>query len=125
MFRTARSPLGTLALLIVLAPSIAGCMSTQHIPFNNTAKLDRITGVTTRSGREIPFFEPGASVTNDTLYAVDRRGQLILPTDSIARVWNRKFSAVRTVGLVGGLALVGAAIAGFSALGNMKFFPSQ
>ena len=58
-------------------------MSTQHIPFNNTAKLDRITGVTTRSGREIPFFEPGASVTNDTLYAVDRRGQLILLTDSI------------------------------------------
>jgi hypothetical protein len=125
MFRTTRSPLGTLALLLLLAPSIAGCMSTQRIPFDNTARLDRITGVTTRSGREIPLFEPGASITNDTLYAVDRHGQLILPTDSIARVWNRKFSAVRTVGLVGGLALVGAAIAGFSAVGNIKFFPSQ
>jgi len=128
MFRTARSPLGTLALLLLLASSIAGCMSTQRIPFDNSARLDRITGVTTRSGREIPFFESGASITNDTLYAVDRHGQLILPTDSIARVWNRKFSAVRTVGLVAGLGLVAASVVaavGANALGNTQLFPSD
>jgi hypothetical protein len=29
---------------------------------------------------------------------------VILPSDSIAQVWTRKFSVVRTLGLVGGLA---------------------
>jgi hypothetical protein len=112
MFRTARSPLGTLAVLLVLAPSIAGCVSTQHIPFNNNAAgLDRITGVTTRSGMDIPFAQPGAQIRNDTLYAIGRSGQVILPTDSVARVWNSKFSSGRTVGLVLGLVAAAAGVA--------------
>ena len=119
MFCTARRPVGTFALLLLLAPSIAGCMSTRQTPFNNNAVgLDRITGVTMRSGREIRFWQPGASITNDTLYAVGRQGQLILPTDSIARVWNRKVSPVRTTVLVAGLAVVGIAIAGAISFGN-------
>ena len=108
MFRSAHSPLGTLVVLLFIAPLIAGCMSTQRVPFNNTVGLDRITGVTTRSGMDIPFAKPGAQITNDTLYAIGRSGQVVLPTDSIARVWNTKFSSGRTVGLV--LGLVAAAV---------------
>lgn len=112
MFRTARCPLGTLAVLLLLAPTIAGCMSTQHVPFNNNAAgLDRITGVTTRSGMEIPFAKPGAQITNDTLYAIGRSGRVVLSTDSVARVWDSKFSSGRTVGLVLGLAAVAAGVA--------------
>ncbi len=118
MFHTARRPLGTLALLLLLAPSLAGCMSTQRIPFGNTAGLDRVTGVTTRSGREIRFYEPGATITNDTLYAVDRNGQLILPTDSIAQLWKPKLAVGRTLALAGGLAMLTAGIAGAIAFGN-------
>ena len=112
MFRTARRPVGTFALVLILAPSITGCMTTRQTPFgNNPVGLNRITGVTMRSGREIRFWQPGASITNDTLYAVVRQGQLIVPTDSIARVWDRKFAPVRTAVLVAGLAVVGIAIA--------------
>jgi hypothetical protein len=122
MFHTARRPLGTLALLLLLAPSLAGCSSTQRIPFNISAGLDRLTGVTTRSGRDIKFFVPGATVTNDTLYAVDRGGQLILPTDSIAQLWKPKFSVGRTLALVGGLGVVTAGVAGAIAFGETNFF---
>ncbi len=112
MFRTARRPLSTLAVLLLLAPSIEGCVSTQHIPFNdNAAGLDRITGVTTRSGMNIPFAKPGAQITNDTLYAIGSSGRVVLPTDSIARVWNTKFSSGRTVGLVLGLAVAVVGVA--------------
>ena len=123
MFRTVRRPVGTFALLLLLAPSIAGCMTTRQTPFNNNAvRLERIIGVTMRSGREIRFWQPGASITNDTLYAVGPQGQLILPTDSIARVWDRKLAPVRTVGLVAGLAVVGIAIVGIIALKDWKPF---
>ena len=113
MFRTARRPVGTFALVLILVPSTTGCMTTRQAPFsNNAVGLNRITGVTTRSGREIGFRLPGASIVNDTMYAVGPQGEVILPSDSIARVWDRKTSAVRTVGFVVGLAVVGIAIAG-------------
>ena len=121
MFHTARRPLGTLALILLLAPSLAACTTTQRIPFSSTARLDRLTGVTTRSGRGIRFYAPGATVTNDTLYAVDRAGQLILPTDSIAEVWRPKFAVGRTVALVGGAALVTAGVAAAIALKGVNF----
>lgn len=123
MFRTARRSIGRLELLLLLAPSIAGCMSTQRIPYSNIAGLNRVTGVTTLSGSEIPFAKRGASVANDTLYAVGRRGQLTLPSDSIAQVWTRKFSLVRTLEIVGGF-LVAAAIER-GALGNTQLFPDD
>jgi hypothetical protein len=121
MFRTCRRSVGTFATLVILAPSIAGCSSTQHIPFDRTVALDHVTGVSTRSGRQISFSMPGASVTNDTMYAVGRTGQVIIPTDSIAAVSKYKFSAVRTAGLVVGIAagafavfLIALAHSGFS-----------
>ena len=126
MFRSAHSPLGTLLVFLFLAPFIEGCMSTQHVPFNNTVELDRITGVTTRAGWEIPFVQPGASITNDTLYALGGQGQLILPTESITLVSKRKFSAARTAGLIGGFAVAIAAIAaiaGANAFGNWQPYP--
>jgi hypothetical protein len=116
MFRTARRPASIVALLLFLAPSITGCATTQHVPFNDSAvKLDRITGVTTRSGRDIRFRLPGASIVDDTMYAVGPNGEVRLPTDSIAQLWKRKSSPVRTVGLVTGLFVVGiAALAAIS-----------
>jgi hypothetical protein len=123
MIRTARRPIGALALLLLLAPSVTGCMTTQRAPFNdNAVKLDRVTGVTTRSGREIPFRLPGASIVNDTMYAVGSQGEISLPSDSVAQVWTRKTSPVRTVALVGGLALVAAAIIGAISFDN-NFHP--
>jgi hypothetical protein len=122
MFHTARRPLGTLALLLLLAPSLAGCMTTQRIPFGNTAGLDRVTGVTTRSGRDIRFFQPGATITNDTLYAVDRDGQLILPTDSIAQLWKPKLAVGRTVVLGVGLAVLAVGVVGAIAIKNDGLF---
>ena len=125
MFRTARRPFGNLALLLLLAPSIAGCMTTRRTSFpNDNVGLDRITGVTMRSGREIKFSHPGASISNDTMYALGRQGQMLLPTDSIAGVSVRKVSAGRTVGVVAGLAAIGVAIMFFSTpLFKMDFQP--
>lgn len=57
-----------------------------------------------RSGKDISFSVPGASITNDTMYAVGRAEQVLIPTDSIAAVSRYKFSAGRTVGLVVGVA---------------------
>jgi hypothetical protein len=123
MFPTARRPLGTFALLLVLAPSITGCMTTRQTTFNNsTVGLERVTGATTRSGREIRFRLPGASIVNDTMYAVGEKGEITLPTASIARVWDRHTSPVRTVALVAGLAVVGIAIAGAISFSN-NFHP--
>jgi hypothetical protein len=119
MFRTARRPASTLALLLLLAPSITGCMTTRHTPFNaNAVKLDRTTGVTTRSGRDVRFRLPGASIVNDTLYAVGPTGEVSLPTDSIAQLWSSKTSPVRTVGLVTGLLVVGVAALGAASFGD-------
>lgn len=111
-FRSSRAR-GALLLLILSAST--GCTSTQRIPFNETADLRQASGVTTRSGREIQFADKGASISNDTLYARGRTGQLALPTDSIARLSSRHFSAVRTIGLVGGVTagLFGAILAAY------------
>ena len=119
MFRTALRPVSTFAVLLLLAPSISGCMTTQRVPFANDANgLKQISGVTTRSGREVHFRLPGASIVNDTMYAVGSGGEVSLPTDSIAQVWNRKTSPVRTVGAVVGVLAIGLAVAGAIAFGN-------
>jgi hypothetical protein len=125
MFCTARRPFGSFALLLLLAPSIAGCVTTQRMPFpNEDVRLDRITGVTMRSGREIKFSQRGASISNDTMYALGREGQMLLSTDSISRVSVRKVSAGRSIGLAAGLAAVGVAIMFFSTpLFKMDFQP--
>jgi len=131
MFCTARRPFGNFALVLLLAPSIAGCMTTRKTAFlNENAGLDRITGVTMRSGREIKFFQPGASISSDTMYALGREGQMLLPTDSIAGVSVRKVSAGRTIGLVAAMAVVGIAIAAVASpikffSGNQPFFANH
>ncbi|MDB4909984.1 MAG: hypothetical protein JWO39_807 [Gemmatimonadetes bacterium] len=111
------SSLRTLALLLLLTSPVAGCTSTHHASFDNTVRQEAITGVTTLSGRKIAFTQPGAAITDDTLYAVSRDGQVILPSDSIGQVWTRKFSPVRTMGLAGGLA-AGALLASLIALAS-------
>jgi hypothetical protein len=109
MFTTARRPIGALALLLLLAPAMAGCLSTQRIPFDDAVGLDGVIGVMTHSGREIPFAKRGALIRNDTVYAIGRSGQVTLPTDSIAQVIQQKASPRRSTLLMVGLV---AAVAG-------------
>jgi hypothetical protein len=111
MFRAAHHPIGTLALCLLLVASATGCYTTRRVPFDSTASLKHAAGVTMRSGWKIRFARTGASVSNDTLLATGPQGKLKLPADSVALVWNRKFSTLKTVGLVGGLAFVVLAIA--------------
>ncbi len=59
-----------------------------------------------RSGTEIEFMATGAMIANDTLHAVTRHDHIAIPTDSIARISVRKFSPLRTGGLVIGVAAV-------------------
>jgi hypothetical protein len=66
LFRIASSHIGRLALILLLAPTIAGCSTTQRVPFNLGA-LKKATGVTTRSGSEIAFEGGGASFSADTI----------------------------------------------------------
>jgi hypothetical protein len=120
MISSSRRAAGAIVVLIFLSPGIGACSSTQHALFDNGAALNHATGVTTRSGTDVSFSKPGASISNDTLYAVGRQGQLVIPTDSIATVSRRKFSTIRTVGLMGGL-FAGALLVAFIALASSDF----
>jgi hypothetical protein len=82
--------LTTVTLLLSL--SSAGCYSTHHQRFDPNASLDSLTGITTRSGAEIPFSRPGATIAHDTLFAAGTVGPLKVPTDSIAQVTRNGFS---------------------------------
>lgn len=116
MLRTRRSS-ALLALCLTLSPSLAGCVATRHIPFDERADMNGITGVTMRSGAHVPFSVPGGQVTNDTLYGIGRKGQLLLPVDSVASVLKPERSTGRTVGLAFvllGVAVVAAGIAASS-----------
>ena len=94
---------GRYVVLLAVAFSVGACMATQHVALDSRTDLQSATGMTTRSGRSIAFTKPGASVANDTLYALALAGQLIMPIDSIATISRKKFSATRTTGLVGGV----------------------
>jgi len=124
MFNIARRPVAALALFLVLAPTIAGCRSVERIPFNSTSRMDQTVGVTMRSGQKIAFDPKGASVRNDTLYGVSRKGQVMvsIPVDSIANVWRSKVSAGRTAGLVLGMA---AGLAVIAAIEGAAFVRSK
>ena len=89
---------------VLFAPIIAGCMATRHSPFNSGAGLEHATGVTTHTGREIEFAITGATMTNVTMYAAGLHGEIDLPADSVALISTRKFSTLRTLGLLGGVA---------------------
>ena len=127
MFNIARRPVAALALFLVLAPTLAGCRSVERVPFNSTSRMDQTVGITMRSGQTIAFDPKGASIRNDTLYGISRKGQLMVPVpvDSIAEVWRSKVSAGRTIGLVLGMAAGVVAIAGIAvavSFGNSKTF---
>ena len=98
--------IGRLVLIVLVAPFVAGCMGTQHVPFNGSAALEKATGVTTRAGAEIQFATTGATITNDTLHAVGLHGRVILPADSIERISVEKLDPRRTGALVIGVAAV-------------------
>lgn len=89
-----------LSLALVTASMLTGCVGTQHVPFNASSDLNKVTGVTLRSGGEIEFTRTGVWISNDTLYAVGYTGPVAFPTESIAQLSRDHFSAGRTAGLV-------------------------
>ena len=125
MLRTTRRYIATLSLALLLAPTVAGCMTTQVRPFGSVERLDDMSGITTTAGRRISFKEQGAMVANDTLYAVGRDGQLIVPTDSIVNAFHHRVAKGRSAGLVVGLAALTALVAGAVAFGNNPLFSAR
>jgi hypothetical protein len=99
----------TLAVL-TLVLSGADCYASHHYPPEPNTSLSDATGFTLRSGAEVLFAKPGATIANDTLFAVGTLGPLNVPTDSIADITTRGYSPW------GSLVVIGAAAAA-SALG--------
>ena len=62
--------------------------------------------MTTRAGVDVPFATAGVLISGDSMYAVGKKGQLVIPTDSVRTVWTRHFSGWRTAGLFVGLLLL-------------------
>jgi outer membrane protein assembly factor BamB len=123
MSRTAPHFLARVALLLLLAPHLAGCYTTRAVAYNPNSLKDA-TGVTMRSGSTIMFEDGGASISDDTIYARGRDGQLKLPSDSVSSVWHRNFAPVKSGAVIVGLALVGVFIAAAASLENGSFFGS-
>jgi hypothetical protein len=99
---------------LALTLSDSGCYATHHQRLDPTASLDSVTGITTRSGNEILFAKPGATITNDTLFAIGTVGPLKVPTDSIAQVTSHGFSrggSLVVLGAFGAAALVAVYLA--------------
>jgi len=88
--------MATLALFLAQS----ACTTTVHAPLTTNVNQDKITGVTLKSGRNIAFNPPGASLQGDKLYANGPTGQIIVPTDSIAEVWTKETSTAKTIGVV-------------------------
>ena len=92
--------------LTLLASVGAGCYATKRVPLTERVDLAKVNGVTTRSGEKIDFAVEGATIANDTLRAIGRSGTITVPTDSIAKISQRKFSTGKTVGLIAGIGAV-------------------
>ncbi len=107
--------LATVTLLLSL--SSAGCYSTHHQRFDPNASLDSLTGITTRSGTEITFSRPGASIAHDTLFASGTVGPLKVPTDSVAQVTSHGFSKGGSLVVIGAFGAAALAVL-FISLGS-------
>jgi hypothetical protein len=94
----------TLALSLLLALSSAGCYTTRHQRLEPNASLGGATGITTRAGDQIQFAKPGATITNDTLFAIGTIGPLKVPTDSVADVTSRGYSSGSSFVVIGAAA---------------------
>lgn len=104
--------LTTVTLLLSL--SSAGCYSTHHQRLDPNVSLDSVAGITTRSGAEIMFARPGATIAHDTLFATGTVGPLKVPTDSIALVTSQGFSKGGSLVVIGafGAVVLGALFIG-------------
>jgi hypothetical protein len=71
--------------------------------------IEKIVGITTKTGEEIAFNPPGAAIRNNKLEASVNHKPYDIPTDQIERFWveRKEHSTIRTVGLTVGL-VVGA-----------------
>ena len=85
--------------MLVLFLVQSACTTTVHSQLTSGVNPDKITGVTLKSGRAVPFNPPGATISRDSVYANGPNGQVIIPADSIADVWTKEFSTSKTVGV--------------------------
>ena len=76
----------------------SACTTTVHSPLTTGVNPDKITGVTLKSGRAVPFNPVGAIISKDSVYANGPNGQVIIPADSIAEVWTKQVSTSKTIG---------------------------
>jgi hypothetical protein len=113
---------GAIALFLLLS-STDGCYSNREHVFDRTAPLERITAIRTRSGEEIPFATTGATVRNDTLFAVGRAGPVNILVDSVSGMETSQLSTSRTVALGLGIAATALAFAIVATLSNLDFPP--
>ncbi len=67
--------------------------------------IEKIVGITTKTGEAITFNPPGAIVQNNNLQASVNKKPYSIPVDQIERFWveHREYSTLRTVGLTVGL----------------------
>lgn len=95
-----------LAMLALVLVHSAACTTTAYAPLSQSVRPEKITGVTLKSGRKVPFNPAGAEISGNALYANGPSGQFIIPADSVAEVWTKEFSTAKTVGVC--LAVVAA-----------------
>lgn len=115
MLHCFRNRASGLVLLALFVAHLGACTAINHVDLATNPKPAQIAGVTTLGGDDSAFEPIGATISGNKLYAVTVNGQVIIPTDSIAKVWVKQASTSRTVGLVVVLAAVGVA---FVALAN-------
>jgi hypothetical protein len=103
------SVIAAFALLIQMSGcSVRKVKQVKILDLQNPA-IERIVGITTKTGGEITFNPPGAIVRNNNLEASVNNKPYSISMDQIERFWveRREISALRTIGLTVGL-VVGA-----------------
>ena len=115
MLRSFRNRPAGLVLLGLLAADLTACTTNTHVDLSTDPKPNAIAGLTTRSGDDFAFEPIGATISDGKLYGTTVNGQVVIPTDSIAKVWVKQPSTAKTVGLVVGLGVV---LVGFVYLAN-------
>ncbi len=118
-----RRPIAVLVGLALL-PMLSGCTSTRRVetpvpvdptfPGEEALKSEEIVAVTTAEGEYIEFDAP-AALANDTVRALVASQPRAWALADLDRVWvegtERRFSAVKTIGLVVGVTLAAGALA--------------
>jgi hypothetical protein len=108
----------TIAILLVFVQiTLCGCAGharMKRLEASQIKKLEneRIAGVTTLKGEDVVFDENSAVLRNQVLYARVKQAAWQMPVAEVERFWveRREISAIRTVGLVAAVVVVGLVV---------------